>query len=760
MNSTVDQPLILGTGESGDIRMSLKTLQRHFGCFGSSGSGKTVMSKVLVEELARNGIPVIAFDPQGDISSLALLADTDTLAKNGADQDIRDDFAEKVEVVVWTPASSKGLPICINPLQFGNLDDSSSEDRTRYFSSIAINIASLVGYDLDSDDGKSAEAVLSVLFEHEHSLGRILHNFSDVVKTLQNLPETIAETISAVASKKFMSGLVKKLSLLTLGSRKLIFQNGVPANIDVLLGRDGSTQAAAEAEAATAANTAAEAEAEAATAANTAAEAEATVADAEAAAKTAVEAEAAAKTAEEAEAKAFAASKAAGEAKAAIKTAAKKTRISVIYLNTLHSVEEKEFFIAGIAQLLYNWMLKHPLSNGQEGLQCAMFIDEVAPYIPPVKAPACKQSLELLFRQGRKYGVSCIIATQSPGDIDYKAIGQFSTFVLGTLNTKQDIEKVKRRLESVAPKEIDFITNKLPALKPGHFLAISPDEFERVIQMKTRWLVTEHRALPEESLSDLQPTGLRKFYNQSIATSARAVGRHLLTTETRPPSEDDQKQSANQVTANDIQAKSEGREISSKSSSGSSNKQKTKLEKVLVVQEVIKERDLNKKIRQHLSGRIIKSELLQQSRFKYLPLVKVDLTFIEEKGFLWKTQNKIPENLYLNYKTRELFYVLKQQFQFSQIVHSDPNKIEDLDDHCVMEESPRIEVDFRFGALDKKKLSKSSIKKLMERKYQSVVNDVELVLFPVYECTIKDKKKNKNRKIFLDAIFGNLILGI
>ena len=704
MNSTVDRPLILGTGESGDIKMSLKTLQRHFGCFGSSGSGKTVMSKVLVEELARNGIPVIAFDPQGDIASLALLADTDTLAKNGTDQAIRDDFAEKVEVVVWTPASSKGLPICINPLQFGNLDDLSSEDRTRYFSSIAINIASLVGYDLDSDDGKSAEAVLSVLFEHEHSLGRILHNFSDVVIILRDLPESIAETVSSVASKKFMSGLVKKLSLLTLGSRKLIFQNGVPANIDVLLGRDGSTQAAAEAEA-------------------------------EAAAKVSAEAEAAAKV------------------------AAKKTRISVIYLNTLHSVEEKEFFIAGIAQLLYSWMLRHPLSDGQEGLQCAMFIDEVAPYIPPVKAPACKQSLELLFRQGRKYGVSCIIATQSPGDIDYKAIGQFSTFVLGTLNTKQDIEKVKRRLESVAPKEIDFITNKLPALKPGHFLAISPDEFERVLQMKTRWLLTEHRALAEESLGELQPAGLQKFYNQSIATSDRAPRSRLITPEAKLPSEDDQTQSTKHVTAIKIQTEPEGGEISSRSSRGSGNKKKAKQEQVLVVQEVVKERDLNKYIRPHLSGRIIKSERLQQSRFKYLPLVKVDLTFIEEKGFLWKSQTKIPENLYLNYKTRDLFYVHKQQFQFSQIVHSDPNKIEDIDDHCVMEESPRIEVDFRFGTLDKKKLNKSAIKKLMERKYQSVVNDVELVLFPFYECTIKDKKKNKCRKIFLDAIFGNLILG-
>ena len=773
MNSTVDRPLILGTGESGDIKMSLKTLQRHFGCFGSSGSGKTVMSKVLVEELARNGIPVIAFDPQGDIASLALLADTDTLAKNGTDQAIRDDFAEKVEVVVWTPASSKGLPICINPLQFGNLDDLSSEDRTRYFSSIAINIASLVGYDLDSDDGKSAEAILSVLFEHEHSHGRILHNFSDVVKILQELPESIAETVSAVASKKFMSGLVKKLSLLTLGSRKLIFQNGVPANIDVLLGRDGSTQAVAEAAAKVAAEAAAEAEAaakvaaEAEVAAKVAAEAEAEVAakvaaEAKVAAKVAAEAEtkAAAEAAAEAEVAAEAETKAAAEAEVAAEAAAKKTRISVIYLNTLHSVEEKEFFIAGIAQLLYSWMLKHPLSDGQEGLQCAMFIDEVAPYIPPVKAPACKQSLELLFRQGRKYGVSCIIATQSPGDIDYKAIGQFSTFVLGTLNTKQDIEKVKRRLESVAPKEIDFISNKLPALKPGHFLAVSPDEFEKVLEMKTRWLLTEHRALAEESLSELQPVGLQKFYTQSITTSDRAPRSRLKAPEAKLPSVDDQTQSTKHVTTIENQVELEAREIANQSSRESGNKKKAKQEQVLVVQEVVKERDLNKYIRPHLSGRIIKSERLDQSRFKYIPLVKVDLTFIEEKGFLWKSQNQIPENLYLNYKTRDLFYVHKQQFQFSQIVHSDPNKIEDIDDHCVMEESPRVEVDFRFGTLDKKKLNKSAIKKLMERKYQSVVNDVELVLFPVYECTIKDKKKNKRRKVFLDAIFGNLILGI
>lgn len=773
MSSRASDSLKLGQGDNGDLEISIRTLQRHFGCFGSSGSGKTVMSKVLIEELARNGIPIIAFDPQGDISSLALLADKDNLEKNNGDQNIRDDFAEKVEVVVWTPASSKGMPICINPLQFENLDVSTSEDRTRYFSSIAINIASLVGYDLESDDGKSAEAVLSVLFEYEFSQKRVFNNFSDVVKVLQNLPDSISETLSAVASKKFINSLIKKLSLLTLGSRKLIFQNGVPANIDILLGRDESTKTVAEKKAAALIKKAAEAKADSIEKAEIAdristevkaflqTEAETETETYEKAfAKVTQQAAAAAEASDKANLIADAAKKAATRAEAEVIVATKKTRISVIYLNTLHSTEEKEFFIAGIAQLLYNWMLRHPLTDVNRGLQCAMFIDEVAPYIPPVKTPACKQSLELLFRQGRKYGVSCIIATQSPGDIDYKAIGQFSTFVLGTLNTKQDIEKVKRRLESVAPKEIDFITSQLPALKPGNFLAISPDEFETVQQMKTRWLVTEHRALSEESLDEIKPIGLQKFYNQTLAQNITTEESVSTDAQSKLSGSDNQIQSTNNLTDTELSKGAKEKKINSSSLRKTTKKQKTKLDNVLVVKEFLKERNLDKSIRPHLSGRILKSEHLHQSKFKYLPLIKVDLTFIEEKGFIWKSQNKIPENLYLNYKTRELFYVEKKQFQFSQIVNSDPNKIEDIDDHCLMQESPKSEVDFRFGNLDKKKLNKTAIKKIMERKYQSEVNDIELVLFPVYECTIKAKKQNKTRKIYIDAIFGNLILGI
>ena len=157
---------------------------------------------------------------------------------------------------------------------------------------------------------------------------------------------------------------------------------------------------------------------------------------------------------------------------------------------------------------------------------------------------------------------------------------------------------------------------------------------------------------------------------------------------------------------------------------------------------------------------LIKSEHLEQSRFRYLPLVKVYLTFIEEKGFIRKTQKKIAESLYLDYENRNLFYVRRQQFQFSQIVDNDPNDIEDLDDHCLMEEKPRNEVDFRFDRLKSSKLRKSTIKRIVERKYDVVVNNVELVLFPVWECTIKEDRSKKHHKITLDGVLGPPIQGI
>jgi DNA helicase HerA-like ATPase len=42
---------------------------------GMTGSGKTGLAIVLVEEVLRQGVPVIAIDPKGDLANLLLLFD-------------------------------------------------------------------------------------------------------------------------------------------------------------------------------------------------------------------------------------------------------------------------------------------------------------------------------------------------------------------------------------------------------------------------------------------------------------------------------------------------------------------------------------------------------------------------------------------------------------------------------------------------------------------------------------------------------------
>ena len=372
-------------------------------------------------------------------------------------------------------------------------------------------------------------------------------------------------------------------------------------------------------------------------------------------------------------------------------------------------------------------MLKNPLASGQEGVQCAQFIDEIAPYIPPVKRPACKESLELLFRQGRKYGVSCLIATQSPGDIDYKAIGQFSTFTLGTLNTRQDIEKVKRRLESIAPKEVDYIVKKMPALQPGQFLVVSPDEFNEVQELRVRWLVTKHVVLTENQLAEQITDELRERY----------------------PYEEPEEQIKTLEPEEEEGDKDLPTGIDLATTTGS--------EKVLCVKNKVFERNLVKKIKPCLAGGMFKSEELNDTKFHYLPLIKVAIIFYKTKGLFKKTVTEIPENLYLDFKTRDMLYVKNNQFRFRCVVDVDPHKISDLDDHCKIEPVHKDKIDYDFRRLGGKKLNKKAIENMMERKYPVKVNEVELLLFPTWECTVKGKKGKSVRAVVLDGVYGKEI---
>ena len=107
-----------------EINLESSILRKHVALLGSTGSGKTVAAKVLIEEATLEGIPSIIIDPQGDLARLAITANRAEVTENGGDAERSRSWEEKSEVRIWTPTRRKGLPICLDPFSppTGELD--------------------------------------------------------------------------------------------------------------------------------------------------------------------------------------------------------------------------------------------------------------------------------------------------------------------------------------------------------------------------------------------------------------------------------------------------------------------------------------------------------------------------------------------------------------------------------------------------------------------------------------------------------------
>jgi hypothetical protein len=185
-----------------------------------------------------------------------------------------------------------------------------------------------------------------------------------------------------------------------------------------------------------------------------------------------------------------------------------KARLSIVYLNTLTSQEDKEIFVSLLCSALYQWMLT--LDGSQ--LWGMLYMDEVAPYLPPVKNPASKQALMMLLRQARKYGLCCLLATQSPGDIDYKALGQVGTMALGRIFGERALGKVEPVIRAQPGVDTDSIIQGLPGMQKGRFILVNPDHFEVPVEAQVRWLVTKHHTVTADGVADLVSDEDREKY--------------------------------------------------------------------------------------------------------------------------------------------------------------------------------------------------------------------------------------------------------
>ena len=148
--------LFLGLSETGRvIELPLPNITKHVAVVGASGSGKTWMAKVIAEESIRQGVPIIAIDPQGDL--VQFLRQTENLT--GEYREAHKKFCSRVETRIFTPGTSHGRRMHVDPLRLPSVADLSQigdearkkEERQSMIAATVTNLINLARVGADKD---------------------------------------------------------------------------------------------------------------------------------------------------------------------------------------------------------------------------------------------------------------------------------------------------------------------------------------------------------------------------------------------------------------------------------------------------------------------------------------------------------------------------------------------------------------------------------------------------------------------------------
>jgi len=441
----------IGTNRNDEepVKLPTKVLNRHIAMLGSTGSGKTVAAKIIIEEATLKGIPSVIIDPQGDLARLAMIGDRAVVTEKGGDAECSRAWEEKAEVRIWTPTRQKGLPICLDPFQppSGELD---AEALVASWDLMATGFTVLAGHDVEKKNpGGQIKAFLYELLTESARLGCLPGDFislSELVAKPASLldnegdPNRITEIEEGYIKPPVREDLSRRFNALDSGVSQLLFSLGVPMDIETLI--EPTTEG--------------------------------------------------------------------------------KVPVNIIYLNSLGSDDLRHSFLQEFGRRLYDWMLHQ--NPAEDETKLLFFIDEVAPFLPSdPRRPPAKEIIKLLFKQGRKYGLSCVLATQNVSDVDYKILGQANTLFIGRFQTKQDRNKIGDLLK-VGGADSDFVDD-LPNLQAGEFQLVCPDVSTKPTPVNLRWLYTDHGPpLGEDEIEKLTTKKLRDWAkDRSVKRSRPAI---------------------------------------------------------------------------------------------------------------------------------------------------------------------------------------------------------------------------------------------
>ena len=379
------------------IRYDSKDLTTHGVCVGMTGSGKTGLCLSLLEEAALDGVPAICIDPKGDLGNLLLTfpellpanfepwidaSDAERkgqtvperavgvaelwkkgLADWGQDGARIQRFRDAVDLSIYTPGSSAGLPISVLKglsAPKGDLDPEGVRERVL---ATVSGLLALVG--IAADPVQSREHVFLSNIVHRAWEAKEDLAIGELIRSILEPPfnQIGVLDVESFFPTKDRQSLAMKLNSLLASPSFAGWLEGEPLDIQKLLYTEEG-----------------------------------------------------------------------------------KPRVSIMSIAHL-SEAERMFFVTLLLGEVVAWMRSQA---GTSGLRALIYMDEVVGFLPPVAEPPSKKPLMTLLKQARAFGVGCLLATQNPVDVDYKALSNCGTWFLGRLQTERDVDRVIDGLQGAA----------------------------------------------------------------------------------------------------------------------------------------------------------------------------------------------------------------------------------------------------------------------------------------------------------------------
>ena len=442
------------TGErGGPYLLPARDLTTHGVIIGMTGSGKTGLGVVMIEEALLQGIPVLAIDPKGDLGNLLLtfpdLAGSDfepwvdpaearregrtvaELAARTADR-WREGLAgwgiagervrrlrDAADIALYTPGSNAGAPVdVVGSMAAPGLDwDEHGEVMRDEIAGIVSGLLVLI--DVDPDPIASREHILlSNILEHAWRDGRDL----DLAQLIARVADPPIRRLGVFELDAFFPDrdrqkLALRLNALLASPAFAEWLRGVPLDIDAMI----------------------------------------------------------------------------GPGRAAIMT--------IAHLDDA----ERQFFVTLLLSKVATWIRRQP---GTSDLRALIYLDEAFGFLPPTAAPPSKRPILTILKQARAHGVGMVISTQNPVDLDYKAMANAGTWMIGRLQTERDKARVLEALESASGgADLDALDRRIGGLGRRTFLAHSVRGDEPTV-FTTRWAMSYLRGpLTREEIRSLRERG-------------------------------------------------------------------------------------------------------------------------------------------------------------------------------------------------------------------------------------------------------------